>query len=197
MNRVYLFLLEILRDLYNRTIFSVAILRGLMWGLVLKRKGKGIYILDGCRIYNPKGIEIGDYSGINHHSELAGTGGLTIGRHVMIGPHCQIITSKHRSDDWMRPISKQGFIPGPVVIEDDVWIGTCVVILPNIRIARGAIVGAGAVVTKDIAPYAVVGGVPAKLIRYRFSPAVRRKAAAVDLSRFRLWPWEKDDPENT
>ena len=193
---MYTLLLEIIRDLYNRFIFTVAILRALTWGLFLKKKGKGVYILEGCRLYNPRGIEIGDYSGINHHSELAGTGGLIIGKHVMIGPHCQILTSKHRNDDWRKPMSKQGFMTGRVVIGDDVWIGTNVIVLPNVTIGRGAILGAGTVVTKDVKPYSVVGGIPAKQIKFRFSSFYKNKAKKVDLSRFTLWPWEKDKPED-
>lgn len=195
MKRFYLFLLEIIRDLYNRAIFSIAILRASYWRLFLKKLGKGSYIMDNCRIYNPAGIEIGSYTGINHHTDVGGGGGLVIGRHVMIGPYCQILTTVHQSDDWQKPMSKQKFKSGPVVIGDDVWIGTHVVILPNVKIGRGAIIGAGAVVTRDVQPYSVAGGVPAKHIKFRFTPKYIQQAEKVDLSRFRLWPWERDLPD--
>lgn len=62
---------------------------------------------------------------------------------------------------------QKGYITGKVVLEDDVWIGYRAIILPGVTIHKGAVVGAGAVVTKDVEPFAVVGGVPAKVIKYR------------------------------
>ena len=71
--------------------------------------------------------------------------------------------------DWGKPIRFQAFESGPVIIEDDVWLGANVVVLPNVKIGKGAIIGANAVVTKNVAPYSIMGGVPAKFIKYRFS----------------------------
>ncbi len=73
----------------------------------------------------------------------------------------------HIFSDTTVPIRQQGDRGGDIVIEDDVWIGTHTIILTDVTIHKGAIIGAGAVVTKDVEPYAIVGGVPAKLIRYR------------------------------
>lgn len=156
-----------LQEIYNFLIFGHAKLRARFWGLFTKKMGKNVYIMGGCNLYYPKGIEIGDFSGINHHTDIGGRGGLKIGSEVMIGPYTQIITAGHNYSDIHTPISKQDIKCEPVIIEDDVWIGTHVVILPNVKIGKGAIVGAGSVVTKDVQPYTIVAGTPAKLIKYR------------------------------
>lgn len=94
-----------------------------------------------------------------------------IGNKVLFGPNVTIITGDHPIDlrgKYIYDIKDKK--PGedlPVVIEDDVWVGTSAVILKGVTIKRGAIVAAGAVVTKDVPPYAIVGGVPARVIRYR------------------------------
>lgn len=188
------FLFAIIVDLYNRVLFTVAILRARFWRIFLKKVGKGVYIMANCRFLSPRGIELDDYCGINHHTELGGNGGLKIGKHVMIGPFCQILTSIHRSDDWRKPISRQGDILGSVIIEDGAWIGTHAIILPNVKIGKGAIVGAGAVVTHNVEPFSFVAGVPAKHIKYRFPKNLRQKAEAVDLGKFTMWPWERQNP---
>jgi maltose O-acetyltransferase len=78
------------------------------------------------------------------------------------------MTSAHAFDDQNVPINLQGALPiRAVKIGDDVWIGTRVIIMPGVTIGRGAVIGAGAVVTKDVPSFAVVGGVPARTIRYR------------------------------
>src|SRR5699024_4409224 len=95
-------------------------------------------------------------------------GEITIGNGVMIGPYCLIYTCNHNTKDLSVPMFKQGMdVMKPVVIEDDVWIGGRVIILPGVHIGTGAIIGAGAVVTKDVPEYAIVAGNPAKIIRYR------------------------------
>lgn len=157
-----------INQLYNFFCFTVAKLRARFWGLFTKKMGKDVYIMGSCNIYCPSGVEIGDYSGINHHTDIGGRGGLKIGRYVMIGPYSQVLTAEHKYTDRNKPIYQQDICCGPVVIEDDVWIGTHVIILPNVTIKKGAIVGAGSVVTKDVESYAIVAGAPAKLIKYRF-----------------------------
>ncbi|MBA1143698.1 CatB-related O-acetyltransferase [Mesorhizobium sp. CCANP35] len=77
--------------------------------------------------------------------------------------------------------------PVGITIANDVWIGRHAMIMPGVHIADGVIVAAGAVVTKDVPPYAIVGGVPAKLIRYRFSQDVIAKLLAI-----RWWEWSDE-----
>ena len=91
-----------------------------------------------------------------------------MGKNVMMGPDCIIYTQNHRFDDLEKPMIEQGFQKEkPVVIGDDVWIGVRVTILPGVRIGSHTVIAAGAVVTKDIPDYAIAGGVPAKVLKYR------------------------------
>lgn len=94
-------------------------------------------------------------------------GRIAIGSHTAIGPGTVVRAANHRFERCDVPIMQQGHVPGTVIIEDDVWIGANCVITPDVRIGRGAVVGAGAVVTRDVAPLAVVGGVPARVIGRR------------------------------
>lgn len=72
---------------------------------------------------------------------------------------------------------------GNIVVEDDVWIGESALILSGVTIGQGAVVAAGAVVSKDVPPYAIVGGIPAKIIKYRFPESIREKLTTVDFSK--------------
>lgn len=94
-------------------------------------------------------------------------GRVEIGAHTAVGPGTVIRAANHCFERVDVPIMRQGHVPGQVVIEEDVWIGANCVITPDVRIGRGAVVGAGAVVTRNVAPFTVVGGVPARLIRQR------------------------------
>ena len=117
-------------------------------------------------------IEIGDRVSLNANVYLnACSGGLiTIGHDVLIGPNAVFRTSDHVTVDLDRRIRDQGHTSGAIVLEDDVWIGANVTVVGGVRIGRGAVVAAGAVVTKDVEPYSIVGGVPAKLIKRRGQP---------------------------
>lgn len=101
---------------------------------------------------------------------------LTIGNNVLFGPNPTIITGDHRIDlvgKHISDISDEEKLPNqdmPVVIEDGVWCGANVTILKGVTIGRGSVVAAGAVVTKSFAPYSIIGGIPAKLIKMRFTP---------------------------
>lgn len=111
-------------------------------------------------------LKIGNESGLGRYSIAQGN--ITIGDGVMIGPYCFIYTRNHKTDDLDIPMFKQGLTEKkPVVIENDVWIGARVTILPGVHVGSGSIIAAGSVVTKDVPPYAVVGGNPAKIIKYR------------------------------
>jgi maltose O-acetyltransferase len=93
---------------------------------------------------------------------------LKVGKDVMMGPYVVIIGDNHRFDNLDLPMRLQGTQEYPPVrIGDDVWIGARAIILPGLTIGNGAIIGAGSVVTKDVPPYAICAGNPAKIIRYR------------------------------
>ena len=111
------------------------------------------------------GITIGVKSLIGEYNVIRGQGGVTIGDRVYTSPHVQIVAVNHVFDDPQRPFTEQGITAQGIVIEDDVWIGSGAVITDGVRVGKGAVVAAGAVVTSDVAPHTVVGGVPAKLIK--------------------------------
>lgn len=111
-------------------------------------------------------IRIGREVFIGFHSELDVTHQLWIGDHVLIAPGCFITDHGHRHAAGSL-IADQGCDHGPVRIEDDVWLGAKVVVLPGITIGRGAVVAAGAVVTRDVEPMSIVAGVPARKIGAR------------------------------
>ena len=142
-------------------------LRAVYWKEKMRFMGTNVIVSHQVKIDAAEHISIGNNSAILNKCVIAGQGGLTIGNDVMVGFESIILTYTHRSDDLVIPIRKQGFTAAPVVIGNDVWIGTRVIILQGVTIGDGAIIGAGAVVTKDVPPYAIVGGVPAKIIRSR------------------------------
>ena len=98
---------------------------------------------------------------------IASPGGVRIGARTLVGYRTQIISMNHGIPGRDKRIFDSGHIKSPVNIGCDVWIGATVVILPGVTIGEGAVIGAGSVVTKDVPPFAIVGGVPAKLIRFR------------------------------
>lgn len=144
----------------------------------MKHCGKGVYIRPMCSDF--KGIEnmsVGDGTSFPKGSTFYCTNApLTIGKKVIFGPHPTIITGDHRIDvigKHIIDVTDAEKLPEndlPVVIEDGVWCGANVTILKGVTIGRGSVVAAGAVVTKSCAPYSIIGGVPAKLIRMRFTP---------------------------
>jgi len=112
-------------------------------------------------------IRFGADCSIGAFCYLDGNGGLRVGDGVRIGPHVCIYTANHIFDDVKRPIVEQGLRFAEVTIGNDVWIGSQATILPGVEIGDGAVVAAGAVVTKDVPPYIVVAGVPARMIMDR------------------------------
>ncbi|HAT64752.1 MAG TPA: acyltransferase [Flavobacteriaceae bacterium] len=120
----------------------------------------GVYISDA------RNLKIGKYVRINENVFLQGK--ITIGDYALIAPNVAIYTQEHVHQDVSLPVVKQGALTHKeVVLKDNVWLGRNVVVLPGITIGEGAIVGANSVVTKDVVPFTIVGGVPAKLIRER------------------------------
>jgi acetyltransferase-like isoleucine patch superfamily enzyme len=111
------------------------------------------------------GIRIGRNSLIGEYSVIRGQGGVTIGDRVYTSPFVQIVSVNHVFDDPNQPFIDQGITAEGIIIEDDVWIGSGAVITDGVRIGQGAVVAGGAVVTKDVEPHTIVGGVPAKVIR--------------------------------
>ncbi|MDW8247511.1 MAG: acyltransferase [Sandaracinaceae bacterium] len=117
--------------------------------------------------YYKNTLRIGDESWIGPQAFLHAAGGLEIGKKVGIGPGVKIFTSYHEEDHLDIPVLEAPLVFKKVVIEDEADIGVGAIVLPGVQVGRGAIVGAGAVVTRDVPPYAIVAGNPARLLRYR------------------------------
>ena len=126
------------------------------------RIGRGSSIHMCARFYDPRNIVIGEDTVIGEGAVLDGRDKLVIGDHVALATGVMIFNSQHEvNDEFFSPSQ------APVIIEDYSFIGPRVIVQPGVKIGRGAIVAAGAVVTKDIPPFAIVGGVPAKIIGER------------------------------
>lgn len=139
-------------------------LRAFCGKLMLEKCGKKVNIERGA-VFSRR-IELGDRSGIGINASISGK--CIIGNDVMMGPECIIYTRNHKTDDVTTTMRGQGFTEErPVHIGDDVWIGGRVTILPGVRIGNHSIVGAGAIVTKDVPEWAVVAGNPAVVKKYR------------------------------
>ncbi len=154
-----------------------------------KRCGPDCVFEAGVLVFHPENIELGANVYVGHHAILKGycknlmrigdeawigqqaflhsAGGIDIGARVGIGPGVRIITSAHAEAGRHVPILSSPVELAPVIIEDDCDLGVGAIVLPGVRIGRGAQIGAGAVVTKDVPPYSVAVGVPAKVTRER------------------------------
>jgi acetyltransferase-like isoleucine patch superfamily enzyme len=157
------------------------------------RLGRGVFLDQGVYLHaTPNGIEIGERTTIMHNTELhvfnfrglphafikigrdtfvgesvviRGQGGVTIGDSVLIAPGAKILAVNHNFSDVSRPIIEQGISAKGIVIEDGSWIAGGAVVLDGVRVGRGAVVGANAVVTRDVPPNTVVVGSPAQVIK--------------------------------
>lgn len=139
--------------------------------------GKGTTIHMGCKFFEPGGVTIGEDTKVGDRAFLDGRAPLTIGNHVDIASEVMIFNSEH-------DLEKEDFsaVEEPVEIGDYVFIGPRAIILPGVKVGRGAVVAAGAVVTRNVADFAIVGGVPAKVIGQR-----KNKSPKYRLGRARLF----------
>jgi maltose O-acetyltransferase len=138
------------------------------------RSGARTRILSGVIIHYPDRLVIGNDVGISDGCQLNAGGRIEIGDGVLIGPHVLIWSQNHAYEEKDLPIREQGYKWSKVTIEDDVWIGAGAIILPGVRLSRGTVVAAGAVVTRSTDSYSIVAGVPAKPVGTRLS---RRQCA--------------------
>lgn len=129
--------------------------------------GKRANIYSDVLIQGSGEIHLGERSFIGSFSTIGCNEKIMIGKNVMIAQSVSIRDTDHGFDDLIKPMIDQGITTAPIMINDNVWIGHGAIITKGITINSGAIIGANAVVTKDVPKNAIVGGVPAKLIRYR------------------------------
>lgn len=134
--------------------------------------GSNTIIMHGAvlHVYNFRnlphsGINIGHDSLVGEYTVIRGQGGVHIGNRVYTSPFSQIIAVNHVFDDPEQPFIDQGITAEGITIGDDVWVGSGAIITDGVHVGKGAVVAAGAVVTQDVPPHTIVGGVPAHLIK--------------------------------
>ncbi len=170
-------------------------LRYLFWKIVLEINGGGLgknaKIYESVKLFSKKGfpirignnvsiekgviistsergrVDIGNNVYIGEYSVLTSNDEIEIGDNVLISPHNDIVDFNHIYSDITQPVNKQGVVTKKIMIEEDVWIGSGSKILMGVTIGKGAVVGAGSVVTKDVPAFHVVVGNPAKTIKVR------------------------------
>ena len=152
---------------YTRYVPRMEWARQLLYSKVLKSIGRNVHISEGVIIKHPENIQIGDYVTINPFCYIHGGGGITIGDSVRIAFHVCLVSMEMVYDNPEIEIRRQGYARSPITIDDDAWIGSGAIVLRGVHIGQGSVVGAGAVVTKDVPPYVVVAGVPARIIKER------------------------------
>ena len=145
--------------------FGAKSIRGLFVRGMVDKCGRNVNIEHGAFLASGKDITIGNNSGIGLGCRV--TGPLSIGDDVMMAPGVMIFTQNHETSDLSIPMRLQTAPKYKVNIGNDVWIGANALILPGITVGNGCIIAAGAVVTHDVPDYAIVGGNPARIIKYR------------------------------
>ncbi len=162
-NRFLSYLLDFLLLVLNlATWIPSHLIRNTIWRLAGLKLGRRSTLHTGVRVFDPRHITIGEGTIVGYRTFLDGRDQLTIGNHVDIASEVMIYNQEH-------DIHSRDFhaISEPVIIEDYVFIGPRAIILPGVKISKGAVVAAGAVVTKNVPKFAIVGGVPAKVIGQR------------------------------
>ncbi len=143
------------------------LLRTLVVKVLFKQVHGMTYIQPNVVFVHTNRLRVGRSFCVNSGTYIHAIGGIRIGDHVLIGPNVTISSGMHPIEGRFPSISSRPSIPKPIVIEDDVWIGANAVIMPGVTLARGTVVGANSVVTKDTEPYSVFVGSPARKIRTR------------------------------
>lgn len=148
--------------------------------------GTGTLVMHGSvlHVYNFRdiphaGICIGRDSLIGEYNVIRGQGGITIGDRVYTSPMVQMLAVNHVFDDPQRPFVEQGITAQGIAVENDVWIGSGAILTDGVRVGRGAVVAAGAVVTRDVPPQTVVAGVPAQVVRETGEEGARPRESPV------------------
>jgi len=131
------------------------------------RLGERVTLRRGVVIAGNGLLAIGDGTTINEGCRISAFHDVRIGAGCLFAPCVSVLDIDHSFDTRAVPLKDQGYRTAPVVIGDEAWLGANAVVLRGVRIGRGAIVGANSVVTRDVPDYAIVGGVPARLLRMR------------------------------
>lgn len=128
--------------------------------------GKQVHVLGWFTVVNRKNVHIGRNCAINHDVFMLGRDEILIGNNVILSTRCMLLDAGFDVDKYLNfDIPDYEYKKSYIHIEDNVWIGAGAIVLPRVTVGRNSIVAAGAVVTKDVPPYVVVAGNPAKIIR--------------------------------
>lgn len=158
---IFLVFKVILPVLENRMTTGLAfIIRRAIWNARLNSLGSDTVLYSNIVIHNPGKVSIGNDCVVAEFVHIWGGAGVTIGDNVIIASHVAITSTTHSPKE---NVIKGSVIKKPVVIEENVWIGTHAMILPGVTIGSGSVVAAGAVVNKDVPRNVIVAGVPAKI----------------------------------
>ena len=142
-------------------------LKGLFLRMMGSKIGKRVVFYPGVWIAPGYNLQLGDDVDLAKDVLLTTGGGITIGDRVLVGYRTQILSTNHIVPDTKECIFDSGHDKKPITIEKDVWIGANCIITSGVTIGEGSVIAAGSVVTKDLLPFGIYGGVPAKLIRQR------------------------------
>uniref|UniRef100_A0A7V3J989 Acyltransferase n=1 Tax=candidate division CPR3 bacterium TaxID=2268181 RepID=A0A7V3J989_UNCC3 len=134
------------------------------WRLKLYKLGRKSKIFTGVVVHNPDKVEVGERSAIGDYVVIWGGGGVKIGNDVLIAAHSVIVSESHDVD---AKVFRETHLAKSVVIEDNVWLGVGVLVMPGVTIGRNSVIGAGSIVTKNIPANSVAYGIPAKIVRRR------------------------------
>ncbi|MFC0187328.1 acyltransferase [Fictibacillus aquaticus] len=129
--------------------------------------GENVVFHTDSKFGNPEKITVGSHVYIGPEAYISARGGVTIQDGVIIGPRLSVLTSNHRYDGAEMLPYDGGVYLKPVTIEKNVWIGAHVLLCPGVTVGEGSVVAMGSVVTKDVPPYSIIGGNPAKVIKTR------------------------------
>ncbi|NIM94628.1 MAG: hypothetical protein GTO18_13085 [Anaerolineales bacterium] len=143
------------------------IIRRLLYKPFFQRAGKGWHIAEYCSVQPPNRFQIGDKSVVSRYTIINAQGGVILKDGSGFGPFTQVISVNHTARNTKEPWGLQTRIleAAPIIVESNVWIGARCIILAGVRIGPNAVVAAGSVVTRDVKPFTMVGGVPAQVIR--------------------------------
>jgi maltose O-acetyltransferase len=163
-NKIILVLVRLFRIYYRfleavRAKSIARLVRNAAWRSRLKKLGEGSNFYGTAVIHHPERVAIGERCSIGEFVHIWGGGGIEIGDDVLIASHAALTSQTH---DRCAKIYRETSVEKPIIVEDNVWIGTGAVVLPGVTVGAGAIIGAGAIVTRDVAPRSVVVGIPAR-----------------------------------
>ena len=161
------FLFLLIRKVFNRTLMYIMV-------SLFKKHGNNIVFFPASSLFSYKTITLGNDVYIGPGAILsASVSGIVFGNKIQLGPNVTMMGGDHNTTvvgKYMYDVNEK--LPEndlPIIVEDDVWIGTGAIILKGVRIGEGAIVAAGALVNKDVPDYSIVGGIPAKVLKMRFT----------------------------